>query len=122
MECLLWGCGRAGPARVPGWLPVPLQPWASLPDRGVFGLAGLAGVEGLEPVPGVDEIVGPGPAVGDLQDLAAGMVNDLGGEVEDPDDFLNRNDSGTFFARLGDGLVTGPSGHNLNDFRAIAVN
>lgn len=37
-------------------------------------------------------------------------------------DFLNRNDSGTFFARLGDGLVTGPSGHNLNDFRAIAVN
>ena len=35
--------------------------------------------------------------------------------------FLNRNDSGSFFARLGDALVTGPSGHNLNDFRALAL-
>ncbi|AXH00302.1 hypothetical protein DVJ83_14035 (plasmid) [Deinococcus wulumuqiensis] len=34
---------------------------------------------------------------------------------------LNRNDSGRFFARLGDALVTGPSGHNLNDFRALAI-
>ena len=39
----------------------------------------------------------------------------------DPRAFLERNDSGGFFARLGDQLVTGPSGHNLNDFRAIAV-
>lgn len=38
-----------------------------------------------------------------------------------PREFLNRNDSGTFFARLGDALVTGPSGHNLNDFRALLV-
>lgn len=35
--------------------------------------------------------------------------------------FLARNDSGTFFARLGDLLVTGPTGHNLNDLRLIAV-
>ncbi|MEW6421431.1 MAG: glycerate kinase [Deinococcota bacterium] len=39
----------------------------------------------------------------------------------DPWDFLARNDSGTFFATLGDALVTGPSGHNLNDYRAIYV-
>lgn len=39
----------------------------------------------------------------------------------DAAEFLTRNDSGTFFARLGDALVTGPSGHNLNDFRALAV-
>lgn len=39
----------------------------------------------------------------------------------DPRDFLARNDSGTFFAALGDALVTGPSGHNLNDYRAIYV-
>ncbi len=36
-------------------------------------------------------------------------------------DFLERNDSGAFFAALGDTLVTGPSGHNLNDLRMIAV-
>ncbi len=34
---------------------------------------------------------------------------------------LARNDSGPFFAALHDGLVTGPSGHNLNDLRLIAV-
>jgi len=34
---------------------------------------------------------------------------------------LARNDSGSFFAALGDALITGPSGHNLNDFRAIWV-
>ena len=39
----------------------------------------------------------------------------------DAAEFLTRNDSGTFFARLGDALGTGPSGHNLNDFRALAV-
>ncbi|WP_233554370.1 glycerate kinase type-2 family protein [Deinococcus cavernae] len=39
----------------------------------------------------------------------------------DARDFLNRNDSGRFFARLGDALLTGPSGHNLNDFRALAL-
>ncbi|MFC3831378.1 MULTISPECIES: glycerate kinase type-2 family protein [Deinococcus] len=36
--------------------------------------------------------------------------------------FLNRNDAASFFAALGDLLVTGPSGHNLNDLRLIAVN
>lgn len=39
----------------------------------------------------------------------------------DAREFLHRHDSGSFFARLGDALVTGPSGHNLNDFRAILV-
>ena len=38
-----------------------------------------------------------------------------------PGSFLEGNDSGTFFAQLGDALVTGPSGHNLNDFRALWV-
>ena len=36
-------------------------------------------------------------------------------------DFLERNDSGRFFAALGDTLITGPSGHNLNDLRIIWV-
>jgi hydroxypyruvate reductase len=39
----------------------------------------------------------------------------------DIDAFLRHNDSASFFAALGDLLVTGPSGHNLNDLRLIAV-
>lgn len=39
----------------------------------------------------------------------------------DPRNFLARNDSATFFAALGDALVTGPTGHNLNDYRALVV-
>ena len=34
---------------------------------------------------------------------------------------LRRHDSGTFFAALGDQLVTGPTGTNLNDFQAVWV-
>lgn len=39
----------------------------------------------------------------------------------DARDFLDRNDAHTFFELLGDSLVTGPTGTNLNDFRAIYV-
>lgn len=39
----------------------------------------------------------------------------------DPGAFLARNDSGTFFSRLGDALVTGPTGHNLGDLRLLAL-
>jgi len=35
--------------------------------------------------------------------------------------FLQNNDSNGFFARLRDTLETGPTQHNLNDFRAIVV-
>jgi len=34
---------------------------------------------------------------------------------------LARHDSGTFFARLGDALVTGPTRTNVSDFRAMIV-
>jgi glycerate 2-kinase len=36
--------------------------------------------------------------------------------------FLENNDSGRFFAKLGDQFVTGATGHNLNDIRMIYVN
>ncbi|MCW4152707.1 glycerate kinase [Halomonas sp. 18H] len=39
----------------------------------------------------------------------------------DPDDYLSRNDAYTFFAALGDLIVTGPTRTNVNDFRAILV-
>ena len=35
----------------------------------------------------------------------------------EPREFLANNDSGTFFERLGDQVLTGLTGHNLNDFR-----
>lgn len=39
----------------------------------------------------------------------------------DPRDFLQRHDSYRFFDALGDLLRTGPTGTNVNDFRAILV-
>lgn len=37
----------------------------------------------------------------------------------DPEDFLSRNDSNTFFSRLGDGVITGNTGTNVMDIRLI---
>jgi hydroxypyruvate reductase len=37
----------------------------------------------------------------------------------DPDDFLSRNDSYHFFARLGDLIKTGPTYTNVNDLAFI---
>ena len=34
---------------------------------------------------------------------------------------LCNNDSGTFFAALGDVLITGPTGQNLNDLRIVLL-
>ncbi len=39
----------------------------------------------------------------------------------DPATALARHDAGAFFAALGDGVVTGPTGTNVNDFRAILI-
>lgn len=35
--------------------------------------------------------------------------------------FLDHNDSNSFFVQLNDQFITGTTGHNLNDFRAIAI-
>jgi glycerate 2-kinase len=37
----------------------------------------------------------------------------------DPADFARRSDSASFFARLGDAVVTGPTGNNLRDLRIL---
>ena len=39
----------------------------------------------------------------------------------DPHLVLVDNDAGGLFGRLGDQVVTGPTGTNLNDFRAIYI-
>ncbi|MCX8517191.1 MAG: glycerate kinase, partial [Rhodoferax sp.] len=38
-----------------------------------------------------------------------------------PQDFLRGNDAHSFFQRLGDSVVTGPTLTNVNDFRAVVV-
>ena len=38
-----------------------------------------------------------------------------------PQDILDRHDSGTYFAALGDLVVTGPTCTNVNDFRAMLI-
>jgi hydroxypyruvate reductase len=40
----------------------------------------------------------------------------------DPTDYLHRHDSATFFGLTGGLLQDGPTGTNVNDFRAILVN
>jgi hydroxypyruvate reductase len=39
----------------------------------------------------------------------------------DPNRSLEANDAHSFFAALGDSVVTGPTRTNVNDFRAILV-
>ncbi len=35
--------------------------------------------------------------------------------------YLAKNDSATFFSKLGDQFITGATGHNLNDIRLLFV-
>ena len=80
----------------------------ALGEQGVYALS--AGSDGID---------GSSPAAGTF--LTPDMLQRAKALGLDAPDFLVRHDSGSFFARLGDDLVTGPSGHNLNDFRAIWV-
>lgn len=38
----------------------------------------------------------------------------------EPDSFLNNNDAHSLFEKIGDAFITGPTGTNVNDFRALA--
>jgi len=81
----------------------------ALGDRGgVWALAAdTDGVDGLEPVAGA--VWGP-------DTLSRAAQRGL-----DPQKFLDDNDAHSFFAALGDQVVTGPTRTNVNDFRAILV-
>jgi glycerate 2-kinase len=66
---------------------------------------------------GTDGIDGQSPAAGAIADqttLARGHAHGL-----DPADFLRRSDSFHYFARLGDAIVTGPTGNNVRDLRIL---
>jgi glycerate 2-kinase len=68
---------------------------------------------------GTDGVDGNSPAAGAVADgetlaRAAAMGMDVG-------DFLRRCDAHGFFARLGDAVMTGPTGNNLRDLRILLM-
>ena len=69
--------------------------------------AGTDGIDGNSPAAG---------AVADGETLARAQAAGL-----DPGDFMRRSDACTFFERLGDAIVTGPTGNNLRDLRVLLM-
>jgi len=67
---------------------------------------GLPGGPALRP--GSSQDHGPAGAVADGETLARAEALGM-----DPEDYFRRSDSYTFFDRLDDALVTGPSGNNV---------
>ena len=66
---------------------------------------------------GTDGIDGNSPAAGAIADgetISRARAANL-----DPDDFFRRSDAYAFFERLGDAIVTGPTGNNLRDLRIL---
>jgi hydroxypyruvate reductase len=83
--------------------------------KGAPGIAALAGdTDGIDGGAGAaDDPAGAYMLPDALARAAAAGI--------DPQAALEQHDSGTFFAALGDLLVTGPSYTNVNDFRVILV-
>src|SRR5262245_8316501 len=80
----------------------------------------------LESAPGISAMAGDTDGIDGSEDNAGAMVfpDSLARAAAaglDPAKLLDNNDSYTFFARLGDLVVTGPTLTNVNDFRAIVV-
>ena len=69
--------------------------------------AGTDGIDGSSPAAG---------AVGDGESLTRAEAAGL-----DATEFLRRADSYRFFDPLGDAIVTGPTGHNVRDLRALVA-
>jgi glycerate 2-kinase len=67
--------------------------------------AGTDGIDGSSPAAG---------AVADGETLLRARERRL-----DPADYFERSDSYTFFDKLGDAIVTGPTGNNLRDLRIL---
>ncbi len=63
---------------------------------------------------GIDGNSSAAGAVADGETLARSSAAGL-----EPSDFLGRSDAYSFFARLGDTVVTGPTGNNLRDLRIL---
>jgi len=85
-------------------------------------LSAAVRIEGLEAVVAAlatDGIDGPTEAAGALADgWTIRRARALG---LDPEEALRENDSYGFFSRLGDAILTGPTGTNVNDLAVILV-
>ena len=66
---------------------------------------------------GTDGVDGNSPAAGAVADGETFFRARNAGL--DPQDFFRRSDAFTFFAALGDSIVTGPTGNNLRDMRLL---
>lgn len=81
----------------------------------------------LEGLPGVYAIAGDTDGIDGSEDNAGAIItpDTLARAQElglDSQSYLDRHDSYSFFAQLGDLVVTGPTLTNVNDFRAILIN
>ena len=88
-----------------------------------FALASAMEIEGLEGIVilscGTDGNDGPTEAAGAVVDgTTCQRARELGME---PKDFLMRNDSYTFFSRLGDHIITGPTRTNVMDIMLCLI-
>ena len=77
-------------------------------DRGITVLsAGTDGIDGNSPAAGT---------IADGEALARARAQGI-----DPDEFMRRSDAYNFFERLGDAVITGPTGNNLRDLRILLM-
>ena len=103
----------------PALLPVPcVLPSRPLPlgERGsAFVLACVRKIADT----GTDGIDGNSPAAGTIAD--GERLARAGAQGIDPDEFMRRSDAYNFFERLGDAVITGPTGNNLRDLRILLM-
>jgi glycerate 2-kinase len=84
-----------------------------------FGIA-LGACDGVHALAGdTDGIDGMAPVAGAL--WQPGTLSRAAALGLDPQSLLDTNDAHSFFAALGDQVVTGPTLTNVNDFRAVLV-
>ena len=79
----------------------------------------MEGLDGVIAALATDGIDGPTEAAGAIADgltMERARAKDL-----EPRGFLENNDSNGFFSRLGDEILTGPTGTNVNDLAVILV-
>lgn len=88
-----------------------------------LALAAAIAIDGLRKVVvasiGTDGIDGPTDAAGGIVDgstASRGLRQGM-----DPEEYLRKNDSYTFFSKIGDLIKTGPTGTNVNDVMIIAA-
>lgn len=88
-------------------------------------LLGLA--VALNGLSGVYAIAGDTDGVDGLEEIAGGLITPdtldraIGAGIK-AQEYLANNDGHSFFERLGDAVITGPTLTNVNDFRAILIN